>query len=472
MNIGIGWCCALLVCGEVWAADARQQLHAHLGDTPALVVVVCGGQDDDQATVAELLERTPWTIICQGGGEAVARIRDWASRERLLGGRLSVIDDSASSLWLADDMASAVWVLPGVADAPTGDELLRVLHPGGLVVTTEGTLTKPARPGTDQWRHPYRAPDNNVVSEDTVARLPGELRFQTEPVFAAMPNQTLFAGGRVFFFTGHIAFHEREEPLLNRLTVLNAYNGLPLWNRALDPRYVVHNFSKVATDREVIFAEGGTLRVLDAATGHELGAYEVPDELRADGETDWKWLAHQDGLLWAAFGPPDGRVAPHRLKRRMGHWPWDVADAQYRVIVENFGAANTLAAFRFPEMELVWSVREPEPFDVRALCLEGGRILQLAPTKYLAALDANTGARLWRHTSDGSEALEAIGDALKRQGWGLGWATFCCARARDGVVCIAGPPFKRSVCIDLADGRLLWSSDNESPHPFFLDDAL
>ena len=127
-----------------------------------------------------------------------------------------------------------------------------------------------------------------------------------------MPNQSLFAGGRIFFFSGHIAFHQREEPLLNTLTVLNAYNGLRLWSRPLDPRFVVHNVAKLATDDEVVFAEGETLRMLDAATGQQRGQFSVPPAAAAAGDTDWKWVVQDQDRLWAAFGPPDARVAPHR----------------------------------------------------------------------------------------------------------------------------------------------------------------
>ena len=125
-------------------------------------------------------------------------------------------------------------------------------------------------------------------------------------------------GGRIFFFSGHIAFHEREEPLLNTLTVLNAYNGLRLWSRPLDPNYVVHNVAKLATGSEVVFAEGETLRMLDAATGQERGKFGVPPEAAAAGDTDWKWIAQDGDTLWAAFGPPDARVAPHRQKTANG----------------------------------------------------------------------------------------------------------------------------------------------------------
>jgi len=464
----------LLCCHAAIAADAAVDLSKHLGKTPALVVVVCGGNQGDLSAIAGLVEKTPWTVFCRGpASPGLEKIRDWASEKGLLGGRVCVVDDPGASLWLAGDLADAVWVAPGVDDPPSKKEILRVLRPGGVCVASGKGVVKAASPGVDEWRHPYHGPDNNVVSHDRVARLPGELRFQTYPVFAAMPNQTLFAGGRIFFFSGHIAFHEREESLLNTLTVLNAYNGLRLWSRPLDPNYVVHNLSKLATGSEVLFAEGGTLWMLDAATGHERGKFDVPPEAAVAGDTQWKWIARDKDKLWAAFGPPDARVAPHRQKRQMGHWPWNVANEHYKSIVDNFGAARTLEAYQYPEMKLLWSVREPEPFDARTLCMEGGRIFELAPEKYMAARDSATGKQLWRRTPETSKKLfNTIGSSLRRQGWGLGWATYCCARAGAGVVCIAGPPFQKTICVGFEKGDLLWASDVASPHPFFFKDIL
>ena len=347
MKIWLGLLGAWLCCFAARADDAVVELCKHLGNTPALVVAVCGGDERDLATMAELIEQTPWTIFCRGAtSPGLNKIRDWAAQKGLLGRRVYVADDDDGSLWLAGDLADAVWVAPSVAAPPSDQEMLRVLHPGGVCVVAGRVVVKPAPEGVDEWRHPYHEPDNNVVSRDRVARLPGELRFQTHPVFAAMPNQTLFAGGRIFFFSGHIAFHEREQPLLNTLTVLNAYNGLRLWSRPLDPDYVVHNIVKVATGGEVVFAEGPTLWMLDAATGQERGSFRVPPAAAAAGDTDWKWVAQEKDKLWAAFGPPDARVAPYRGRQRMGHWPWNVADEHYRSIVDNFGAARTLAAFQ------------------------------------------------------------------------------------------------------------------------------
>ncbi len=440
MRTWLGLLLACLGCCAARADDAVHELSKHLGKTPALVVAVCGGEEGGLATIAELVEQTPWTVFCRGNASpGLDKIRNWAREKSLLGRRVYVADDDGASLWLAGDLADAVWVAPSVDAPPPDQEILRVLHPGGVGMVSGRVIVKLAQEGVDEWRHPYHEPDNNVVSQDRVARLPGELRFQTHPMFAAMPNQTLLAGGRIFFFSGHIAFHEREQPLLNTLTVLNAYNGLCLWSRPLDPRFVVHNVAKLATGSEVVFAEGETLWMLDAATGQERGKFRVPPAAAAAGDTDWKWIAQDKDTLWAAFGPPDARVAPHRGRQQMGHWPWNVADEHYRTIIDNFGAARTLAAFAYPEMKLLWSTREPEPFDARALCMEGGRIFQLAPEKYLAARDSATGKPLWRRTPETSKELfDAIGSSLKRQGWGLGWATYCCAgRQRRGVPCRA-----------------------------------
>jgi len=464
----------LLCCLPAVADDAVVQLSKQLGTTPALVVVVCAPAEGSLATVSAIVEQTPWTVFCRGGAKAgLDTIRDWAGEKRLLGQRVSVVDDDGESLWLATDMADAVWVAPGVDYSRWEKEILRVLHPGGVCLASGKVAIKPGVEDVDEWRHPYHGPDNNVVSQDVRARLPGELRFQTNPMFAPMPNQTLFSGGRIFFFSGHIAFHEREEALLNTLTVLNAYNGLKLWSRTLDPTRVVHNICKLATESELVFAEGETLRMLDPATGEERGEFPVPPAASKIGDTEWKWIAQEGDTLWAAFGPPDARVAPHKQKREMGHWPWNVANDQYKAITENFGQARTLAAFRYPQMELLWSTNETDPFDARTLCMAGGRILELAPEKYMAARDSATGNELWRHTPETSKELfYTIGPALKRQGWGIGWATYCCARADEGVVCIAGPPFRKTVGVSFETGNLLWALDIQSPHPFFVNNEI
>ena len=52
MKTVTGLFCALLFVCPALAEDALQQLNQHLGKSPALVVVVCSGSQDDQATIA------------------------------------------------------------------------------------------------------------------------------------------------------------------------------------------------------------------------------------------------------------------------------------------------------------------------------------------------------------------------------------------------------------------------------------
>ncbi len=309
---------ALVCCRAAIADEAVSALSKFLGKTPALVVVACRGDDRDLPAIAAIVEETPWTVLCRDGASpAMEAIRDWAREKGILGGRVCVADGPGESLWLASDMADAVWVAAGADLPPPEGEILRVLRPGGVCVASGKVVVKPAPPGLDQWRHPYHGPDNNVVSQDRVARLPGELRFQTHPVFAAMPNQSLFAGGRIFFFSGHIAFHEREEPLLNTLTVLNAYNGLRLWSRPLDPNYVVHD---VAKQGDGVFADHH--RIAEVEVHLQGGAPQALDDFEKDLAALGKIRALPEVILVVIFigdpNPPFEGVFGGRLQAFAG----------------------------------------------------------------------------------------------------------------------------------------------------------
>ena len=310
MKTRLGLLIAMLLAGAASADDAVVDPSKHLGLTPALVVVVCESGAKDLPDIAEMVKHTPWTIFCRGAASAeMNTLRDWARDKGILGKRVYVADDDGPSLWLAGDMADAVWVAPGVKNPPLEKEILRVLHPGGIFVCRGKVAVKPAAADTDEWRHPYHEPDNNVVSRDRVARLPGELRFQTYPVFAPMPNQTLFAGGRMFFFTGQIAFHEREEPLLNTLTVLNAYNGLRLWSRPLDPRYVVQNFVKTGDrPRRGVRRRGNAP---GARRGDRAGAGHVPRPRRSGRRRRHRLEVDRAGQ-GQTLGPRSARPTPAR----------------------------------------------------------------------------------------------------------------------------------------------------------------
>lgn len=154
MKTWFGFLSVLLCCSAAIADDAVTELSKHLGKTPALVVVICGGNEGDLPTIAELVEQTPWTVFCQGpASPGLDKIRNWAREKEFLGGRVYVVDDNVESLWLASDMADAVWAAPGVDARPLRKEVLRVLHPGGVCIASGKISVKPALPGADEWRN-------------------------------------------------------------------------------------------------------------------------------------------------------------------------------------------------------------------------------------------------------------------------------------------------------------------------------
>ena len=194
---------AFFGCCSVMADDAVVELSKHLGQTPALVVVVCGANQDDLSAVTGLVERTPWTILCRGAvSPHLDRIRDWARNSGHLGGRVSVLDDDSPSLWLAGDMADAGVCCADGSSPAAQEEILRVLRPGGICLASGKVLVKQSAAGVDEWRHPYYQPNNNVVSRDEVARLPGELRFQTHPSLQPCRTRRWWQVGDFLLFTG------------------------------------------------------------------------------------------------------------------------------------------------------------------------------------------------------------------------------------------------------------------------------
>lgn len=78
---------ALLGCGTASAGNVVVELSKYLGKQPALVVVVCEGNEQDRHALARLVEGTPWTIVCRGDtSSGLRKIRDWARVGGLLGG--------------------------------------------------------------------------------------------------------------------------------------------------------------------------------------------------------------------------------------------------------------------------------------------------------------------------------------------------------------------------------------------------
>ena len=199
-------------------------------------------------------------------------------------------------------------------------EALRVLRPQGKAFIGNRELTKPFPEGIDDWSHPYHGPDNNPQSNDRIARAPYLTQFLAEPYYAPLPQVAVASGGRVFKAYGNIAFHEREEALLNSLVAYNGYNGTMLWKRKLTPGFMIHRNTMIATPEILYVGDDKSCKVIDAATGKLKN--EIIPPLDIAGGTFWKWMAMENEVLYALIGDqeqkdPDG--TGKREKNMAGH---------------------------------------------------------------------------------------------------------------------------------------------------------
>jgi len=142
--------------------------------------------------------------------------------------------------------------------------------PGAEVVRRAGTWVrwrKPRPAGMGEWGHPRHGPSGNAVSTESLAGPPRRVRWVAGPMHEA--SNLVTAGGRLF----HAGILARD-----------AFNGLRLWHRAIEPtplrlgypaRAVEGSVRPVADrDRLYVFTDG-KLQALDAATGKTVTVYDA-----------------------------------------------------------------------------------------------------------------------------------------------------------------------------------------------------
>jgi outer membrane protein assembly factor BamB len=457
---------ALMLGGEAaWGADAAA-LISRIG-TPRGICVVLG---DPRGTMAlELARGSELTLFVQlMRDEDVAAARKNADDAGLLGTRIYVQKGSATHINLADDLADAVIVADAAAGVPR-EELMRVLRPQGKAITLtprpttssrvprsqrerertagETELVKPYARGTDEWTHPYHGPDNNPMSNDQVARRPYLTHFMVEPWYCPLQQMTVISGGRMFKTFGDRSSARPQEGLLNKLLAMSAFNGTILWQRDLSPGFMAHRNTLVATPDTLFLADDKSCQLIDAATGKVKREIVVPEGL-SDGPV-WKWMAVEGGVLYALVGASEKADEPLRGDRIRGAgWPW------WKINEYTFGFGRTLLAIDPQSGRVLWSRREEERIDGRAVCLKGGRIYYYCDGKFLACVEASTGSVIWKNSD--ADLLEAIGPAGPAQNPLYGFASTAYMKCGDDALFFAGPQRPRLVGASTRDGKLLW----------------
>ena len=429
-----------------------------LGDPACAFALQLAAQSDLMIYVQE-----PDDATC----EVACRAADAAG---CYGTRLFVGKGPLSRLHLADNIADVVMVLSTV---PTAEkELLRVVRPGGKVLMAEKTLTKAMPAGVDDWSHPYHGPDNNPQSEDKVIVAPYLTQFLAEPRYAPLPQVAVASAGRVFKAFGHVAFKVREEPLLNKLVAFNGYNGTKLWQRDLREGVMIHRNTMIATPEVLYVGDDQSCKVIDAVTG-QLRDQIVPPTEQAGG-TFWKWMALEDGVLYAMMGQVEQQDPTKKWRRDTHGWPWDPVSEGFNQADHPWGFGRNVLAIDPTTKKVLWSHHEDEPIDGRAVCMKAGRLYIFRFGSYLACLDAKTGAQLWRRTPQNSPLLfRSLGEYLeKRQDWRTNWRTASYLKCSDEALYFAGPPVGKLLALSAEDGHVLWENAYSNFQIVLREDAL
>ncbi len=325
-------------------------------------------------------------------------------------------------------------------------------------------MTKAVPKGIDEWSHWEKSPDNNPVSEDQHIKAPYMTQFMATPYYIGMPSITTAAGGRTFLAMGHIAHHEREWGMLNRLIARNGYNGTILWERKLPEDYLVHRSAFVATRETFHMIAGDHCLLLDAQTGKETGKISIPNF-----QGDWKWIAFKDGILYALAGAPGDGVELVKGNRAFGGWSWaDLSKGYYgKRIPHGFG--DVIAAFDVKQKKLLWMHREKTLIDSRGLAILDDQFFLYCPDRHFRCLNRKTGKVEW--TNDEKLTLGLI----EQPGKGLtstpGWRTQTMVVATPKALVVQGQTRMNVVGLSTKDGSLLWQKDKvtNNPNGIFVD---
>lgn len=433
--------------------NQASQLLSRIGIERGIVVLLDSEPAELAVALAQKSELTVYVQLPSRTATQIARQRIDAAG--LLGTRVYVEHGDWSHLHLANNLADAVVVTAEAVDNVRSlkPQLLRVLRPLGKLLLGTDTQTKPYPRGADDWTHPYHGPDNNPLSRDHLARFPYLTQFLAEPYYVPFPEVTVTSTGRVFKAFGHIAFKPREWPWLNTLVALNGYNGTLLWKRDLEPGYIIHRNTMIATPEVLYVGDGTSCKVIDVVTGELL--YEITAPPGATGRA-WKWMAIEDGILYALLGEEEPHAEVQRGALERPGWPWGPWKG-FRIEQDQTGFGRTLSALDLKSKQWLWTHHETDPIDGRALCMKSGRVFGYSHLRFLVCIEAKSGSVLWRNSDP--DLLAAIGQLDKAQHPARGFFTSAFMKCNDDGIFFAGPQLNHLVAASTENGRLLWKYD-------------
>jgi len=472
-RVVVSLACAMLVAnGTVWAMSA-DDLVAKTGIAGGLCSFPRAGQGDE--TLAFELAKRPTFVVhlLSQDAQVVARVRDRAEADGVLGRSLYVEQGGPTPLPFADRLADLM-VVSDLRDADLKAELrsewLRALAPkrgtalvgrakeagdglsqealkawtkdlplAKVVADDSGVwaLLKADLPaGSDPWTHRCHGPDNAQVSGDATLKPPFLTQWWGLPRQEGFWGTTVVAGnGRMFSMRSS---RNRNEQVL--LTARSLTSGVVLWQRLLrqgpEPEKVPHggyipgrSCAVVAGDSLYLVDRDGVLR-LNAETGAEAGRITGP---KPGGQI--KWIACTGGLLVVLAGEAD-----------------IIQPITYQTVSGN-PAGRELAAYEAESGRVLWHDTVAGNVDERLIVVRDNRVYALVQGAGMVCREVRTGETVWTNTDPDLQAdfhvpeSKSLGDLLFSQP-GL--------MALDDVLVLRARWAKSLASLSRADGKMLW----------------
>ncbi len=399
-----------------------------------------------------------------------------------LSGPVSIATFDGVHLPYADNLVNLIVATEAVG--VSGDELLRVLAPGGVAYLKSGDAWKKtvkAWPSDiDEWTHWLHGPDGNAVARDSVVGPPRHLQWAAAPLWSrhhnTVPSTTgmVTSKGRLFYIS------DEAPPGFNPdmpdnwfLVARDAFNGALLWKRPIaewgwnswndewEGRFNAppHMPKRIVADGDRLFATlnfNAPLSELDGATGKTLRIYE--------GTENTDEILYKDGLLILSVNEEARK--PRRDELKPVKKSVCVIDAKSGKMLWKKGTYSGLRAKSdasqvFGRLELV----------------AGDNNVCLADEDSLVCLDLKTGDEKWRNPRPTFE------DKLIDK-YSIRYTEQCVMVYQDGVVLFAQPEFNARVwhsfpgqlyAYDAKTGKQLWSrvyggwAHNWQPDVFVVD---
>ncbi len=201
--------------------------------------------------------------------------------------------------------------------------------------------------------------------------------------------------------------------------------------------------------------------------------FEIVPPQNIAGGTFWKWMALENGVLYAMVGEAEKSDPVIRAKSQQHGWPWDPLSPGFNEAENPWGYGQTVLAIDPESQKGLWHYREETPIDSRAVCMKNGRIFLFRFGAFLTCLNAADGTVVWRKSPDGDRAIfESLGDYSHRQDWRTNWRTTVYLRCSDKALYFAGPQVNKLLAVSAADGRILWEDPYNNFQLIVRDDGV